>query len=451
MKCARIVVVALLAALAAAAPASAGQVSVNAGVLTFSGAELDVEATPSGSDYSIFDYTGALEGGDGCTLDNPEPPLIGPLNDRTFTCAGPIASVLAQPSGEYSSIYVSGDVPKRLEGGPGGDYFYGSGAGPVTALGGAGDDSLAGGSADDLLDAGAGDDDMRGSGGADHLIGGSGNDFLDGDPYEGTFEEDPGQAPPATGSPDVLEGGGGNDQLFGGFGADRLIGGPGRDTATYERSTDLTLSIGAAGGEDELDVENVRTYKGADVVHGDGRPNDIQTSEGNDTVDPGAGTDNVDTGKGDDTVLVRDGEVDDVTCGEGADHVVADTTDAIDESCETVERADAPAASGPAAPGAGPAGGAIAPSGLVITVRRRGRTATLRGVLQLPAGAATSLCDGGGVSLSIKGSGRRGVTLDGRCRFTLKLRTKARRLQVQARFAGTPSLAPFDSGRRSLR
>jgi Ca2+-binding RTX toxin-like protein len=438
--------IAVLSALAAAAPASAGEVSVQAGVLMIAGENIDIEATPDGTDYSVLDWSGALSAGDGCTLDTPEPPLLGPVGDRTFTCAGPIAAVDASPVGEWSSIFLLADVPKRFHGGDGRDFFYGGGSGPTEATGGKGRDSLTGGSGADLLDGGDDDDDLGGQDGEDHLIGGPGSDYLSGDSYEGTFEGEPGASAP-TGSPDVLEGGGGNDYLYGGIGADRLLGGAGRDLAIYERSTDVTLTIGAPGGEDELEVENINTDKGADTIRGDARPNEIRTADGNDTVDPGTGPDNVDTGKGDDTVDLRDGEVDDLTCGEGADRVTADPVDAVDESCEAVVRMAAPPVA--AAPAPAPAG--TAPQGLMLTLRRKGRTAILRGTLQMPAGTATALCDGGGVTVTVAGIGRRGAVLDGRCRFSLRLRTRTRRLRGQARFAGTPALAAFDSGRRTLR
>ena len=66
----------------------------------------------------------------------------------------------------------------------------------------------------------------------------------------------------------------------------------------------------------------------------------------------------------------------------------------------------------------------------------------------LPAGAPSSLCEGGGVTLQIRGvrrrAVRRGTVLDGRCAFTMKLKAKGRRrIRVKAYFAGTPSVAPI--------
>ncbi|MDW5592737.1 hypothetical protein VSS74_00210 [Conexibacter stalactiti] len=56
------------------------------------------------------------------------------------------------------------------------------------------------------------------------------------------------------------------------------------------------------------------------------------------TVDGGAGVDRIAGGLGDDLIEARDGEVDTVDCGPGADRVVADTADVVAADCETVER-----------------------------------------------------------------------------------------------------------------
>ena len=90
-----------------------------------------------------------------------------------------------------------------------------------------------------------------------------------------------------------VAGGSGNDSLTGGFGADAIAGGSGDD------------SIG--GG------------LGADTVSG---------AEGNDLID------------------VRDGIPDSVSCGDGADTLIADETDPVQEAaalgCESIEVAPAP-------------------------------------------------------------------------------------------------------------
>ena len=435
----------LLVTLAAAAPAPAAEISVSAGVLRLDGTgqAVDVDITQDGASFAVVDYAQSLKAGAGCTLDTPEPPLIGPLGDRTFTCTGVTAAVEAQVGGQGSYVNVLADLPKRLRGGPGDDALIGQGSGPTEASGGDGQDFVGGGAADDVLEGGPGEDGLRGGGGADRLSGGDDGDSLVGDD-SGCCADASGPAveetPAAAGTADVLDGGAGPDD-FEAEAADRVTGGDGRDTARFSGKAPVTVVLGGA-----LDVENVSTEQGDSTITGDARANEIRTGEGRDTVDAGGGFDKVQTGPGDDTVRARDGFPDFVECGDGSDTVVADAADEVESTCEAVDRAAAPAAP---APGTTPAASLIAPSDLRVGVRRKGRRVTLRGKLVLPAGTAPSLCTGGGVTLEIRGLGRRvrrrGTVLDARCAFTVRLRSKGRRskLRVKAYFAGTPAVAPI--------
>ena len=99
--------------------------------------------------------------------------------------------------------------------------------------------------------------------------------------------------------PDRLDGGAGDDSLDAGFGDDVIVGGPGRDTIS------------------------------ADLAGGDCGPLWCKLPYGNDTVE------------------ARDGELDSITCGAGADTVNADAADVVAPDCETVVRGGA--APGPAA------------------------------------------------------------------------------------------------------
>lgn len=445
MKGARTTVASLLATLAVAAPASAASVSVEGGVLKINGGSdyVDLDATQDGTDFSIHDWSYELEAGDGCELDSPELPVLGSVGEeRTMTCSDVTASVHATVGGQGNWVYVSSDLPMQLEGGPGGDALFGFGAGAVTAIGGAGDDQLGGGTGTDRLDGGEGMDYLSGGDGTDHLTGGEGADELIGDASMCCFEGEEGEAPALKNTPDVLEGGAGNDRFRGIEPVDVLTGGEGRDAASIESEAPITVALGAGG----LDVESVEVRPGDATVRGDARVNEIRTSDGKDTIDPGAGFDLVESGRGDDTVTVRDGFPDVVNCGEGADRVVADTQDEVEASCETVERAaTAPVAVTPGAPA--PVSTLIAPRDLKIAVKKQRRGVVLRGKLLLPAGAPTALCKGGGISLEVKGVGRRtirtGTVLSGKCTFTLKLKGRAKKkVRVKAFFAGTPALAP---------
>lgn len=96
-------------------------------------------------------------------------------------------------------------------------------------------------------------------------------------------------------------GGGGDDALRGSAGGDRLAGFDGDDT------------LHGAAGDDAI-------YGGA----------------GDDTIYGGPGEDEVLGGAGDDFIEARDGEVDRVSCGPGADTVSIDSNDFVSPDCETV-------------------------------------------------------------------------------------------------------------------
>jgi Ca2+-binding RTX toxin-like protein len=433
----------LFATLAVAAPASAGEISVQGGVLRIDGGTgyLDADVYKNEADYSVTDYGQSLEPGDGCTLDTPEAPVVGPLNDRTMTCKGVTVAVEATVGAEDNFLVVDSDLPKRLRGGAGRDLLLGYGSGPTEATGGAGEDSLTGGTGKDTLDGGAGTDRLRGGGDADRLLGGEGEDTLQGDDSSCCIEGPEEEAPKPAGTADLLDGGAGGDTFTGVEPGDLVTGGDGRDTVAVVSRIPVSLVLGAGG----LDVENVNVEEGDATVRADGRANDVATGKGKDDIDPGAGFDKVLSGAGDDTVSVRDAFPDYVDCGEGADRVVADAQDEVDATCEAVDRAAPapPASGGPAAPAL------ISPSDLKVSVKRKGRRVTLRGLVVLPAGTNPSLCKGGGVTLEIKGvmrkTVRRGTVLDARCRFTstLKGTRKRRKVRVKGFFAGTPQIAPI--------
>jgi hypothetical protein len=459
MQRARILFASLLAALFAASPAMAGEISVEDGVLriTSDGGTVDVEAIQEDSDFFVFDWSYEIKVGEGCTLDNPEIPVVGAPtgnDERTITCKGVTDAVEVQTSGRGNYVYVFSELPKRFTGGEGADTLVGSGPGNVIATGGEGDDYLSGGSGTDSLDGGAGNDELSGRSGSDTLTGGDGNDDLQGDDggdccFE---EEEEGHAPPepSPASPDVLDGGNGDDKFRGPDASDRLSGGDGSDTIFIGSRTPGSLKLGDGG----FDVENITVYGGDATVTGDPRDNKIFTGGGKDTVDPGAGADKVDTGSGDDSVNARDGAADVISCGDGADRVVADPADEIESSCETLDRGAGLIVNGiPVAPPVAVAPPIVIPSDLKVTSKRKGRRVTLRGRLVLPAGAAPSLCAGGGVTLEIKGVGRntirKSTVLDAKCAFAIKLKGKAKkRLRIKSRFAGTPGLAPFASSTR---
>ena len=365
--------------------------------------------------------------------------------------------------GEGNDTYTAHDTNALavVRGGPGNDTLEGS----INA------DRLSGDDGDDKLDGDKGADDLRGGPGtdllegdlpsshgiyADVLDGGEGTDTVDdyrfsgdptaappisvtldgaandgrqgendnviaveriksgsagsftGDDADNTFEA-PQVGPPGTlagnggrdtliagdAHGDVVDGGAGDDLVEGGFGDDRLVGGPGRDTVNGDRKSrcnEYACDLFVAGN---------------------------------------------------DVIEVRDGEVDSVSCGTGADRVVADAADVIADACETIERA---AAGGQAPPETGGQGGdgGDAPrarlslgrtklaralrAGLKVTVTGASGTVklrALRGRKVVASGSARA-----------SGSGRAVVTL----RFTRAARrslARVRRVTLKLTGAGT--------------
>jgi len=123
--------------------------------------------------------------------------------------------------------------------------------------------------------------------------------------------------------------GAGNDTMWGSALDDTINGGPGDD------------SIIGRGGNDTIDG-------------GDGRDR-LQGSDGDDTITGGPGVDSMFgdgeytslSGFGNDTLLARDGEIDALSCGFGADSVVADAGDTFDVLGDCEQRDISAATSAP--------------------------------------------------------------------------------------------------------
>jgi Ca2+-binding RTX toxin-like protein len=162
--------------------------------------------------------------------------------------------------------------------------------------GGAGDDSLNGGPGADVVEGGDGRDGLSGGRGKDIVLGGAGNDTLsDGDT-----------------DADRVEGGSGDDSLYGGDASDTLKGGSGDD--------DLI------GGD------------GNDVLDGGAGDDTLAGGRGDDELDAGPGDDDVDGGRGADRIDTADAQAEHtLTCGQGADRLIADGDDPINVDCETFD------------------------------------------------------------------------------------------------------------------
>ena len=115
------------------------------------------------------------------------------------------------------------------------------------------------------------------------------------------------------GDADVVRAGAGADVIRTGPGADTIFGGPGDDRMNGDSWSDKLF--GDAGN---------------DVLRGGTRP---------DRIDGGLGRDSVFGGEGDDVLLMRDGDIDRVSCGPGSgDQAVVDHVDRVAADCENVLR-----------------------------------------------------------------------------------------------------------------
>lgn len=258
----------------------------------------DLRASVSGG--SLFNETPLLQGGAG--------------NDRLV--GGDYGSfAYAMGAGDDLAIagsHQSGDIV----------YYDDSPAGVTVDLSTAGPQETGGAGVDTLI----GIDSVYGSPFDDVLIGSEGNDQLYGDPPNFTSF-------------------GGNDLLIGRGGTDYLAGLGGADTASYHLSSSdaVTVDLRLLGwqntqgaGADSLDsIENLVGSPFGDVLTGNGEPNAITGLAGNDSITSLGGPDTID---------LRDGERDDVLCGDPTpgppgDFVAADwrQLDIIAPDCEQVE------------------------------------------------------------------------------------------------------------------
>jgi Ca2+-binding RTX toxin-like protein len=282
-------------ALAVGAPgASAATVGVVGGTLTFTAApgetnDVAVAGTvfPTAS-VRVSDAGAPLTVGTGCDV----------VDDHTATCA---------------------DLPMVIDTGDGNDRVRDEEQGTrvLTIRGGLGDDTLAAGSSQSLdvqMFGGPGNDTMsvaNNGGGQPVMHGGPGDDRL-------TLAENEGG---------MLYGDDGNDQLVSRHGdwlrmPIRLDGGRGNDVYSVgwvsAGTPDLLV---ASPGTDTLDLSGVSfVFAPLDLS---GCANCVERIVGSPL---------------DDTINVRDGRPDVVSCGDGADAVIADRRDVVAGDCETVDR-----------------------------------------------------------------------------------------------------------------
>ncbi|XWN31311.1 MAG: calcium-binding protein [Devosia sp.] len=146
------------------------------------------------------------------------------------------------------------------------------------------------------------DDNLYGSVIANTFEGMGGNDKLSGMLGDDTLKGGSGN--------DTLIGGEDDDLLIGGEGGDALGGGAGQDTASYEGSgaVQVSLSSGLAlGGHAEGDslegVENLIGSRYDDILEGNSEANRLEGADGNDTLDGAGGNDSLFGGDGADAFV----------------------------------------------------------------------------------------------------------------------------------------------------
>ena len=170
--------------------------------------------------------------------------------------------------------------------------------------------------------------------------------------------------------------GDGSDTVDGGAGTDRTVvngdataeqftvtpnggrvtfGRSGADPFTLDLGATEQLELNAGAGDDAATAADglgalialtLRGDGGADTITGGDGAEQLTGGAGNDTVTGGAGTDILSGDAGEDTIAARDGEADQVDCGDDGDTTTADALDAT-TGCETVTLAPESPASAP--------------------------------------------------------------------------------------------------------
>jgi Ca2+-binding RTX toxin-like protein len=323
---------------AAAASASSIQVVNGSAVLTAAPGEANdvragTRAAPDARSLKVIDNGASLTAGPGCQQ----------IDAHSAWCPDPPSSGVSDPL--LPLVVNAGDRNDQVD-------VDDNGLRDVTVYGEDGRDTIhvgSGAGSSPVLDGGRGDDDLSTANNGDGtpvLRGGPGNDELNigelagGLAYGGTGNDrilyTVGFNPS---SPVRLDGGDGNDSYA--FGPDfrpaAMVPGAGLDTldqSLVSSSSGFTFDMSDCPGC----VERVIGSPNDDQITGDGRAQAIFGGDGNDTLDGGGGSDVISGQAGDDTIGARDGAVDGVLCGAGADSVTADRFDLVDRGCELVSR-----------------------------------------------------------------------------------------------------------------
>jgi hypothetical protein len=149
-----------------------------------------------------------------------------------------------------------------------------------------------------------------------------------------------------------VDGGDGNDTINGSYGNDTLRGAAGNDT------------LRGIAGNDQIDGG-----AGDDTIHGGADDDTVTGGPGRDSI-YGDGDYSGTTLGGNDTIQARDGEIDQVACGYGADSAVLDSNDVVDliTDCESVDQPAADPGTGGGSGGGGATPPPTTPAGLTVSL-----------------------------------------------------------------------------------
>jgi len=359
---------------------------------------------------------------------------------------------------------IPGGVPIGLLGGGGNDTLKDEQRdAPSVIFGDEGNDRIVSGPGADELEGNGGNDELEAGPGADSLLGGEGDDKLNGDGYSDS---------PA---PDTIDGGPGFDSV------DEWVAPSAPSNPPISLTLDTVANDGRPGENDNLlNVEDITSRAngtfvltdaaekivvwaniatGPSTIQGRGGNDELSGLDQNETIDGGAGSDRItggfgndtltggpgadtifgdDTGSycsiyscqlpfGNDTIDVRDGEVDSVDCGVGADKVVADAGDAVAPNCEQVDRGTGPDDGDDKGPDGNSPTLAVGGTAKLRSVLRKGLS------LSVKCPAACNI--GARVSLKGKkvGSAKKSLLAAGTAKLKVKLSKAAKRKLRRAR------------------
>ena len=315
----RAIGLALLLAAAVPTTAVAGTVTRNASTYVYDPAPDPTPADPAPAEHVTLDIITAPDpdvirfaalnistGSAGCTDGGDF--VDCPLNIGNNPANGPITRVVlrgASGSDNFRSFIELTSLTVDLDGREGNDVLFGGGSAsdaraPLISKGGDGDDTLDGAPGSDSLDGGPGNDSLIGYLGADTFVGGTGVDRV--------------QNSDRSSSGDHLA----------------LS-----NNGTADDGADANADGRAEEGDNiGTDVEDLSGGEGNDRILGNDGGGTLDGKGGNDTIDGRGGFDTFAGGSGNDSVLARDGNREQIDCGDGVDSSVTDTTDTT-SSCES--------------------------------------------------------------------------------------------------------------------